>query len=108
MALVDIGLPGMNGYELAQRLRQLHGWEAVRVVAITGYGREADSRAAHEAGFDLHLVKPVDAVRLQRLLATLSRGSPRVLVDQGQHFQAPAVRNCCAGELYRLKSLSIA
>ena len=72
IALVDIGLPGMNGYELAQRLRQLPDWEAVRLVAITGYGREADSRAAHEAGFDLHLVKPVDAVRLQRLLATLS------------------------------------
>ena len=72
IALVDIGLPKMNGYELAQRLRQLPDWEAVRLIAITGYGREADSQAAHEAGFDLHLVKPVDAVRLERLLGTLS------------------------------------
>ena len=72
IALLDIGLPEMNGYELAQRLRQLPGWKAVRLVPITGYGREADSRAAHESGFNLHLVKPVDAVRLERLLATLS------------------------------------
>jgi two-component system, chemotaxis family, CheB/CheR fusion protein len=72
VALLDIGLPGMNGYELARQMRQLPGVEAVRLVAITGYGREADSRAAHEAGFDLHLVKPVDAIRLERLLATLS------------------------------------
>ncbi len=72
IALIDIGLPQMNGYELARRLRELPGMEATRLVAITGYGREEDRRAAHEAGFTLHLVKPVDPVRLERLLATLS------------------------------------
>ena len=71
LALIDIGLPGMNGYELARRLRQLPGMEASRLVAMTGYGREQDQQAAHRAGFNLHLTKPVDPVRLETLLATL-------------------------------------
>jgi two-component system CheB/CheR fusion protein len=69
--LIDIGLPQMNGYELARRLRQLPAAKTACLVAITGYGQEHDRRAAHEAGFDLHLTKPVDPARLQRLLATL-------------------------------------
>jgi len=71
IALVDIGLPRMNGYELAQRLRQIPGMETARLVAITGYGSEQDRRAAQEAGFSLHLTKPVDPDRLKKLLATL-------------------------------------
>jgi two-component system CheB/CheR fusion protein len=66
-ALVDIGLPGMNGYELAQRLREAH--PHLYLVAMTGYGREEDRKAAHGAGFDLHCVKPVDVERLEELLA---------------------------------------
>jgi two-component system, chemotaxis family, CheB/CheR fusion protein len=69
--LIDIGLPEMNGYELARRLRQLPGMETTRLIAVTGYGREEDRQAAHEAGFNLHLTKPVDPSRLKRLLATL-------------------------------------
>jgi two-component system CheB/CheR fusion protein len=72
IALIDIGLPEMNGYELARRLRGLPGLETALLVAITGYGREEDQNAAREAGFDLHLTKPVDPVRLKRLLDTLS------------------------------------
>jgi two-component system CheB/CheR fusion protein len=72
IALIDIGLPEMNGYELARRLRELPGLETTRLVAITGYGREEDQRAAQEAGFDLHFTKPVDPIRLKTLLATLS------------------------------------
>src|SRR5216684_865010 len=71
IALIDIGLPEMNGYELARRLRQISGMETTRLVAITGYAREEDRRAAQEAGFSLHLTKPVDPVRLKKLLATL-------------------------------------
>jgi two-component system CheB/CheR fusion protein len=72
IALVDIGLPKMDGYELARRLRQIPGVETACLVAVTGYGREEDRRAAHKAGFALHLVKPVDPLRLERLLATLN------------------------------------
>ena len=71
ITLIDIGLPGMNGYEVARRLRQLPAMETARLVAITGYGREEDRRAALEAGFNLHLTKPVDPDRLKKLLATL-------------------------------------
>lgn len=71
VALLDIGLPEMSGYELARRLRELPGLETLFLVALTGYGREEDRRAAQDAGFNLHLVKPIDAERLQSLLATL-------------------------------------
>jgi two-component system, chemotaxis family, CheB/CheR fusion protein len=72
IALIDIGLPEMNGYELARRLRELPGLETAHFVAITGYGREEDKSAAQEAGFNLHFTKPVDPIRLKTLLATLS------------------------------------
>ena len=72
IALIDIGLPEMNGYEVAKRLRQLPDVSRALLVAITGYGREEDQKAARDAGFDLHLTKPVDPVRLEKLLATLS------------------------------------
>jgi CheY-like chemotaxis protein len=67
--LLDIGLPGMDGYELARRLRNLPGLEQVQVVAVTGYGQEADRQAAMAAGIHLHLTKPVDSQELTRLLA---------------------------------------
>lgn len=70
VALLDIGLPGMDGYELAKRLRQLPGMEKALLVAISGYGTEDDRRASKEAGLDCHLVKPVDPDALARLLAT--------------------------------------
>jgi signal transduction histidine kinase len=60
VALVDIGLPGIDGYEVARRLRQDPGARAIRLIALTGYGLEEDQRRVLEAGFDLHLVKPVD------------------------------------------------
>jgi two-component system CheB/CheR fusion protein len=62
----------MNGYEVAKRFRQLPDVSKALLVAITGYGREEDLKAAREAGFDLHLTKPVDPIRLEKLIATLS------------------------------------
>lgn len=58
-AIVDIDLPGMNGYEIARRARRVPELRGVRLIALTGYGREKDRAAAHDAGFDLHLTKPV-------------------------------------------------
>ena len=72
LVLLDIGLPaGMDGYELAQRLRPEAGLERAVIVAVTGYGQEEDRRRAADAGFDGHLVKPVDMQKLWRLLAAL-------------------------------------
>jgi CheY-like chemotaxis protein len=71
-ALVDIGLPVMDGYELARRLRALPGLERVCLIAVTGYGQSEDRARSREAGFDAHLVKPVQHERLGRLLGELS------------------------------------
>lgn len=66
--LLDIGLPGMNGYELAARLRQLPGGDRMKLVAITGWGQREDKRRAALAGFDVHLTKPVAFRQLETLL----------------------------------------
>ena len=74
LILLDIGLPGMDGYEVARRLRtELHMDETV-LIAMTGYGHEQDRREAQAAGFNHHLVKPVDPAALQRVLASLRDG----------------------------------
>lgn len=72
VALLDIGLPGMSGYELARRLRSGPGGDRLHIVALTGYGGAADRQSAQEAGFDAHMVKPIDLDGLGRLLAALS------------------------------------
>jgi two-component system CheB/CheR fusion protein len=69
IALVDIGLPGMDGYELARLLRADPRYAQLYLVAMTGYGREEDRSAARAAGFDVHLVKPAEIDDLQALLA---------------------------------------
>jgi signal transduction histidine kinase len=66
--LLDIGLPGMNGYELARRLRKLPGCSEATLVAITGYGQQSDQASAAYAGFDSYFVKPVDPAGLFALL----------------------------------------
>jgi PAS domain S-box-containing protein len=68
VAFLDIGMPGMDGYELCRRLRALPAFAQVLLVALTGWGQEADRRRSSEAGFDRHLVKPVDPQSLRRLL----------------------------------------
>lgn len=72
--LLDIGLPGMDGNELAQRLRALPLASSALLVAITGYGQQGDDDAAARAGFDHYFVKPVDPARVVSLLALLQQG----------------------------------
>jgi signal transduction histidine kinase len=73
--LLDIGLPEMNGYEVARRVRALGRPGEVKLIALTGYGQVEDLRRAEEAGFDDHLVKPVDFATLSRSLAGLPGGA---------------------------------
>jgi CheY-like chemotaxis protein len=68
VALVDIGLPAMDGYELARRLRELPAWHAVRMYAVTGYGLESDRERSKAAGFDQHLVKPLSLAAIEQFL----------------------------------------
>jgi two-component system CheB/CheR fusion protein len=67
-ALIDIGMPGMNGYQLARHLRATPRYARLQLVAMTGFGREEDRNAARAAGFDSHLIKPVDFNELEALL----------------------------------------
>ncbi|MGE5813770.1 MAG: response regulator, partial [Acidobacteriota bacterium] len=73
VALLDIGLPVINGYELARQFRSYPSLERMRLIAITGYGQESDRAQAEAAGFDAHLVKPVDLDELVALIDTLAR-----------------------------------
>ena len=66
--LLDIGLPGLDGYEVARRLRALKSERPCRIVAVTGWGQDADKRKSEEAGFDMHLVKPVAVDDLEKAL----------------------------------------
>ena len=68
MALLDIGLPGLSGYELARQIRALPGGTSLRLVALTGFGRPEDQQRVKDAGFDAHMVKPVDPARLSALI----------------------------------------
>jgi signal transduction histidine kinase len=68
IALVDIGLPGIDGYEVARRLRAAPATRHIKLIALTGYGLEDDQRRAAEAGFDMHLVKPVNVDHLMKAL----------------------------------------
>jgi CheY-like chemotaxis protein len=84
VAIIDIGLPGMSGYELAQRIRAMPDSSAVRLIALTGYGQPGDGRRAREAGFDEHLLKPLPPGVLRaavaapaQLAATPAESSPR-------------------------------
>jgi CheY-like chemotaxis protein len=81
VVLCDIGLPEMDGYAVARQLRADPLTAPAHLIAVTGYGREADRRQAAEAGFDLHLVKPVGPDVLKRLLASFAEG--------GRHLAGP-------------------
>ena len=82
VALVDIGLPEVDGYEVARRLRAL-GARCPYLVALTGYGEPDDVKRALEAGFDAHLLKPVDPDALAGVLKTIGAGATRGTPDRG-------------------------
>ena len=71
LVLLDIGLPGLNGFEVARRIRELPFGKDAVLVAVTGWGQEDDRNRSREAGFDAHLVKPVNHQELTRLLGSL-------------------------------------
>ena len=68
---LDIGMPGLDGFAVAQRLRGEPGFEKVRIIAVTGYGTEQDRRRCLESGFDQHYLKPVDPKFLESLLGNV-------------------------------------
>jgi len=78
LALIDIGLPGMNGYEVATEVRRRSG-DSVRLVALSGYGQPEDIRRAEAAGFNRHVTKPVDPDRLVQIMREV------VFAGDGQH-----------------------
>ncbi|OFA00371.1 sensor protein KdpD [Duganella sp. HH101] len=75
VAILDIGLPGMDGFELACHLRQLPGGAALKLVALSGYGQEHDKSRSREAGFATHLVKPINIADLQAVLPMEARAA---------------------------------
>ena len=78
VAVLDIGMPGVDGLEAARRIRALPGGDRVMLVAVTGWGQERDRQATREAGFDSHVVKPADPLALRDLIARApsDAGSP--------------------------------
>lgn len=73
VVLLDIGLPGMDGWRVAEQLRQHPAAQRPLLIALTGHGQEADRRRSQEAGIDLHLLKPVDPEQLCGLLSRFQR-----------------------------------
>jgi CheY-like chemotaxis protein len=71
VVLLDIGMPGLDGYETCRHIRRQPGGKEVYLIALTGWGKTDDRRRTEEAGFDYHMVKPVDPDTLVKLLASL-------------------------------------
>jgi two-component system CheB/CheR fusion protein len=91
--LLDIGLPGLDGYQLARRLRGMPETRAARLIAVSGYGQDSDRERSAAAGFDLHLVKPVDPAALADAIDADARGAaaaPRLNPGDGTDSARPA------------------
>ena len=76
IALLDIGLPGLDGYQVAKRIRQEPALKNIVLVALTGYGQDSDRQASFQAGFDHHLVKPARLEQLTQILAMVAERRP--------------------------------
>jgi len=74
VVLLDIGLPNLDGYEVAERIRARQNGATIRLVAITGWTRDDEEVRAKQAGFDHHLTKPVDPKRLEAIIASMCPG----------------------------------
>ena len=101
VVLLDIGLPGVDGYEVARRIRACIDLKAVCLVAVTGYGQDADKARAREAGFAHHLVKPVEFSALQRILAasTEAEWPSRATPSPGRGQRQSRAQSDCRGRL---------
>lgn len=75
VVICDVGLPDLDGYQVARALRSHRDLGRATLVALTGYGQPEDQRSAFEAGFNAHMTKPADLESLQRLLAEVARGA---------------------------------
>jgi CheY-like chemotaxis protein len=73
--LLDIGMPGMDGHEVARQVRRQAALEDLTLIALTGWGQEEDRRRSRDSGFDFHLIKPADLGALQTLLSSLQGGA---------------------------------
>ena len=82
LVFLDIGMPDMDGYEVARRLRSERPRSRMHIIAVTGYGRRQDVRQAYEAGFDCQLLKPVDEMTLKTVLARYAGRGER---DEADH-----------------------
>lgn len=76
VVLLDIGLPKLNGYEVAQRIREQPWGAAMFLIAVTGWGQEEDRQRSSEVGLNVHMVKPVEPAALEKLLADLPQTGP--------------------------------
>ena len=97
VVLLDIGLPEMDGYEVARRLRAQNGRHDMRLVAVTGYGQPGDRRRSQAAGFDEHLVKPVEPAALNDFLRRVHAPPPGQCRAEGREY-CEAQSSPCAGE----------
>jgi CheY-like chemotaxis protein len=95
--LLDIGMPGLDGYETCRRMRQMACGSDPVVVALTGWGQDDDKQRALSAGFDLHLTKPADPAALERLLADFGRD----VTAGGRTIETVKFRQIQAEELAR-------
>jgi signal transduction histidine kinase/ActR/RegA family two-component response regulator len=77
--LLDLGMPGMDGYDVAREIRSRPGWAAIRLIALTGWGQDADRERTRQAGFDHHVVKPIDIEYLRQLLLDTAPAQHRTL-----------------------------
>jgi CheY-like chemotaxis protein len=88
VAIVDVGLPGLDGYEVARRIRSSPETNGMALVALTGYGLPEDKRRASEAGFNAHLMKPVDLDQVMRAIA-LGAGAAAATAPSSSWMSAP-------------------
>jgi len=100
VALLDIGMPGIDGYDLASQLRQLPGLERCLLIAVTGYGQEEDRICSREAGFDYHLVKPASIQIIEELLTRAVATTAIVSVDDARNRE---LVTSSGGGLHNLK-----
>jgi CheY-like chemotaxis protein len=86
--ILDIGMPGLSGYEVAERVRGEPWGKLATLVALTGWGQERDRRRAWAAGFDHHLTKPVDPVQIEALLGESNEEAKRAVANSGSASEA--------------------